>query len=324
MTSQREARLNRGTSKLGTYLLQGWVMMEQPCATPGCNIPLVRTKDRTRTMCVLCDDPQNPDRPPEPFTEVEDEGDEFPLAEADSAVGDVESVEVERQREQSQRASALLGQRMLAGWTLLGENCQSAGCFGIPLVRNRQKQKQCVICESWYSDGSEVEEDGGKLQEAQKQHQPEIASKATRNGQTSPSAMLSGTSSSKPVEDPKEPAPIFRMPDLAADKEPASATFWKVLIRVSIHKHQDAGKKRKLSSAPSSAPLAAYVPLPATEEADVSDEINQTISSLVKQMTVLRQRLDQSTSVSDIKSVCDAVASCAAAVAACQAVRRVE
>lgn len=50
-------------------------------------------------------------------------------------------------RAQSDRASRLIGQRMLQGWALLGETCPTADCIGIPLVRDRQGNKMCVICE---------------------------------------------------------------------------------------------------------------------------------------------------------------------------------
>lgn len=53
-------------------------------------------------------------------------------------------------REQSDRASRLIGQRMLQGWALLGETCTNDSCIGIPLVRNRQREKFCVICETTY------------------------------------------------------------------------------------------------------------------------------------------------------------------------------
>lgn len=38
-------------------------------------------------------------------------------------------------RQQSDRASAEIGRKLLAGWTLLEDTCDSASCFGVPLMR---------------------------------------------------------------------------------------------------------------------------------------------------------------------------------------------
>ncbi|KAI8927006.1 hypothetical protein BC831DRAFT_511220 [Entophlyctis helioformis] len=50
----------------------------------------------------------------------------------------------QERRELSDRASRLIGQRMLQGWAILQDEC--AACPSIPLVRSRQKQTLCVIC----------------------------------------------------------------------------------------------------------------------------------------------------------------------------------
>lgn len=38
-------------------------------------------------------------------------------------------------RQQSDRASAAIGQKLLQGWTMLGEECSNEGCYGVPLMR---------------------------------------------------------------------------------------------------------------------------------------------------------------------------------------------
>jgi hypothetical protein len=40
-----------------------------------------------------------------------------------------------RRRQQSDRASAEIGSRLLKGWAILADECPSAECYGIPLVR---------------------------------------------------------------------------------------------------------------------------------------------------------------------------------------------
>lgn len=51
-----------------------------------------------------------------------------------------ESEESRRRREQSDRASAEIGTRLLRGWAMLGDECPNDTCFGIPLVRPPNKQ----------------------------------------------------------------------------------------------------------------------------------------------------------------------------------------
>jgi hypothetical protein len=46
-----------------------------------------------------------------------------------------ETEETRRRREQSDRASSEIGNRLLKGWAMLGEECPNSTCFGVPLVR---------------------------------------------------------------------------------------------------------------------------------------------------------------------------------------------
>ncbi|KAF9108316.1 hypothetical protein BGX29_001593 [Mortierella sp. GBA35] len=52
----------------------------------------------------------------------------------------------ESQREQSERVSRLMGQRMLQGWTMLQDTCPNPSCNGVPLMRSREKKEICVAC----------------------------------------------------------------------------------------------------------------------------------------------------------------------------------
>ncbi|KAJ3039941.1 hypothetical protein HDV00_011607 [Rhizophlyctis rosea] len=305
--TEREARQDRGTSKLGTYLLQGWVMLEEGCSTPGCNLPLMRTKDRSRTICVLCNDPNGPDLPPpeEPEPEptpVEDNSDiqSEPEVlgtdvEADSAVGDVESLENERRREQANLATRLLGQRMLAGWALLGEICRNSTCYGvsicscdnvrptckftrqlqIPLVRNKQKRKQCVICQTWYDN--EVE---GGVEAGEQETVSTVGSSSASVAVSDRPKGKNVTGDEKPAPTPRKAPPTterdVQQPDNETTVDPA---------------HQE--KKRKIDTAP---PAPAFIPLASNEVASPSGtrtEIDQTITVLLTQMATLRHSLDQ-------------------------------
>ncbi len=46
-----------------------------------------------------------------------------------------ETEETRRRREQTDRASAEIGRRLLQGWTMLGDECPSESCYYVPLVR---------------------------------------------------------------------------------------------------------------------------------------------------------------------------------------------
>ncbi|KAL7748854.1 hypothetical protein RI367_005767 [Sorochytrium milnesiophthora] len=56
-------------------------------------------------------------------------------------------------REQSRRdnASRLLSQKMLQGWTMLGDVCPT--CEETPLVRNTAQRALCVLCEKYFQRG---------------------------------------------------------------------------------------------------------------------------------------------------------------------------
>ncbi|KAH6914988.1 hypothetical protein BKA70DRAFT_561679 [Coprinopsis sp. MPI-PUGE-AT-0042] len=68
-----------------------------------------------------------------------------------------ETEESRRRRAQSDRASEELGRRLLRGWAMLGEECPSSGCYGVPLMRppnkgdERSPNKECVICGNIYT-----------------------------------------------------------------------------------------------------------------------------------------------------------------------------
>ena len=47
----------------------------------------------------------------------------------------VDTVTILRRRQQSDRASAEIGNRLLKGWAMLADECPGAECYGVPLVR---------------------------------------------------------------------------------------------------------------------------------------------------------------------------------------------
>ncbi|TPX45182.1 hypothetical protein SeLEV6574_g04023 [Synchytrium endobioticum] len=62
----------------------------------------------------------------------------------------------ENRYELTNRATRLLGQRLLQGWTMLNEECPNPNCPGIPLCQNRQHHKYCVLCERTYVNEADL------------------------------------------------------------------------------------------------------------------------------------------------------------------------
>ncbi|KAG0212303.1 hypothetical protein BGX33_003713 [Mortierella sp. NVP41] len=65
--------------------------------------------------------------------------------------------ERESKREQSERASRLIGQKMLQGWAMLQDPCPNPSCHGVPLLRNREKKEYCVVCENYFQREQDLE-----------------------------------------------------------------------------------------------------------------------------------------------------------------------
>ncbi|KAJ3741226.1 hypothetical protein DFH05DRAFT_1403786 [Lentinula detonsa] len=183
---------------IGEYMLKGWILTDSPC--PQCkNIPLMRSpKNQTPTVhfCANCDgdaqrivqtstspsltsnssiSPRNThSRSSTPATEISD----VPSSPTFSIPA--ETPESRRRREQSDRASSEIGNRLLKGWALLGEECVNEDCFGIPLVRPPKssgenhrvrlkyrllsalqfllEEQECVICGRLYVGEGELVE----------------------------------------------------------------------------------------------------------------------------------------------------------------------
>ncbi|KAJ3559838.1 hypothetical protein NM688_g93 [Phlebia brevispora] len=150
------------SSKLGEYMLKGWVLTDKICQKCG-KVPLMRSpSDSSVYFCANCDgDPspsssrQAPVAHPQPHAETTSEGGSTasmdftsrssrpstPLTEMSSALSSptfappVDTAEILRRRQQSDTASAEIGKRLLKGWAMLADECPNSGCYGIPLVR---------------------------------------------------------------------------------------------------------------------------------------------------------------------------------------------
>ncbi|THH17945.1 hypothetical protein EW146_g2941 [Bondarzewia mesenterica] len=169
------------SSKLGEYMLKGWVLTDKSCPTPGCRVPLMRSPNGQTPVIWFCancegnsashhptgsaasaDSVRNTSpslgssthysRPSTPPTEVSST-----LSSPTFALP-AETAETVRRRQQSDFASAEIGKRMLKGWAMLADECPNSTCYGVPLVRppraggEKDPRKECVVCGNAYVD----------------------------------------------------------------------------------------------------------------------------------------------------------------------------
>ncbi|GAA5816706.1 hypothetical protein MFLAVUS_010238 [Mucor flavus] len=152
---------------LGTYMLQGWIMTDEICPVESCTFPLMSSKDRSLQFCTLHDSlPTGAAKDNYKSKAVEEK--------ADDDMSDELAIRRHR-REQSSKASQLIGQKMLQRWALLNEHCPNESCFAVPLVRNPEtKHMYCVICENIIlteAEAAVVEQKKGQQQKKQQQQQ---------------------------------------------------------------------------------------------------------------------------------------------------------
>ncbi|KAG2042937.1 hypothetical protein BDR03DRAFT_1087956 [Suillus americanus] len=161
------------SSKLGEYMIKGWVLTDTTCPSPACRgIPLMRSPNNGSPVthfCVNCNGPQqststqsNSSSADSSSTYESNSRPSTPPTELSSALSSptfappIDTEETIRRRQQSDQASAEIGKRLLKGWAMLGEECPNIRCYGVPLVRppkggeERDPRKECVICGTVY------------------------------------------------------------------------------------------------------------------------------------------------------------------------------
>ncbi|KAG1874520.1 hypothetical protein DFJ58DRAFT_650922 [Suillus subalutaceus] len=161
------------SSKLGEYMIKGWVLTDTTCPSPACRgVPLMRSPNNGSPVthfCVNCNGPQqststqsNSSSTDSSSTYESNSRPSTPPTELSSALSSptfappIDTEETIRRRQQSDQASAEIGKRLLKGWAMLGEECPNIRCYGVPLVRppkggeERDPRKECVICGTVY------------------------------------------------------------------------------------------------------------------------------------------------------------------------------
>ncbi|KAJ3129968.1 hypothetical protein HK098_007234 [Nowakowskiella sp. JEL0407] len=277
-----KSRTDEASSRLGTYMLQGWVLTDRNCPVDGCLIPLLRSKDSSKWICALCDDRSNPYPPVKKVatttpSKIEDKEMEDFEEEFEEEWKPKELTEEQKQQKQKRDlATKLLGQKLLQGWTLLGEECPI--CIGIPLMKNRQGEKFCVSCEKYFTDA--VPESGLSLQN------PSVSKEVSVEAYESPATVPS--------------SPMILEPDVEKNIDGlATLTLQKSNEKITTL------KRRKTESDPEILSI-------------VSSQSRQTILALTNRMNSLTTLLnDPKTSVQDIPIICEAISSCAKSIDTC-------
>ncbi|KAG2754680.1 hypothetical protein P692DRAFT_20718552 [Suillus brevipes Sb2] len=158
------------SSKLGEYMIKGWVLTDTTCSSPACcGVPLMRSPNNGSPVTHFCpvsstatSTQSNSSSTDSSSTYESNSRPSTPPTEVSSALSSptfappIDTEETIRRRQQSDQASAEIGKRLLKGWAMLGEECPNIRCYGIPLVRppksgeERDPRKECVICGTLY------------------------------------------------------------------------------------------------------------------------------------------------------------------------------
>uniref|UniRef100_A0A1D2A727 Sjoegren syndrome/scleroderma autoantigen 1 n=2 Tax=Auxenochlorella protothecoides TaxID=3075 RepID=A0A1D2A727_AUXPR len=141
------------SASMGSLLLQGWAMLADGCEH--CGTPLMRKPNSEDTVCVTCEArPAQAAPAPGPGLQAE-------ISEDLSSPGSVlqgptlaQRIQRAAEDEREQEISQSLADRMLHGWTLLGQSCPICSTV---LVRSRERQVFCVSCKMPVRLGSEAQ-----------------------------------------------------------------------------------------------------------------------------------------------------------------------
>ncbi|KAG2174351.1 hypothetical protein INT43_004374 [Umbelopsis isabellina] len=159
----------RASEQIGSYMLQGWILTDETCQRSNCHTPLLRSRDGQKKICVVHDTVSPPKSKNQPISErsfqetpgtadntiakavdieSDDEAEQFIQRVKNS--GEEKNSFAAKRREQSKRASELIGQKLLQQWALVNDICPNETCYAVPLVRDPQQRLFCVICQQTY------------------------------------------------------------------------------------------------------------------------------------------------------------------------------
>ncbi|ORZ06257.1 hypothetical protein BCR42DRAFT_456530 [Absidia repens] len=345
-------------SLLGTFLLQGWVMTDQLCSEESCSVPMMRSKDGVIQVCVLHDPlptsnarnaPSTTTTTSTPATnhvatpsitstvstdDIEDDDNSIVVVEhtkqqqqpattaATSGDDDEKTFKIQQERrEQSSKASQLIGQKMLQRWALLNDTCPNDACYAIPLVRHpSNKTMYCVICEQTY--------------------QPEGAATAPPQQQQQPSTINSNISSSSNSNKEQKPTHTHE-PSKQQQQPAASVVTHSPLGSPALDRSIKRQKKEDTAPATattieapaptSSSSSSVHQPPPpttipttitattttTTHAAAARAATEKSMQSLTSKLSLLSDRIDQCGDPKDLVLLCQSLDACAKALGTC-------
>ena len=155
---------------MGKALLEGWRMMADVCplcSSPLCSSPKAKGGEVWCLRCKLPCSAPGSDKPPPSLRSKPVGGGSSAAPPSTPAAPPLEPSEpalaaspfaavaggLAGYRARRDESSAKIGQRMLQGWTLLGDTCPSVDtCTGIPLMsKPAGKARLCVSCERFWT-----------------------------------------------------------------------------------------------------------------------------------------------------------------------------
>ncbi|KAM9983791.1 hypothetical protein ACTFIY_000512 [Dictyostelium cf. discoideum] len=66
--------------------------------------------------------------------------------EDDTPLTEEEKIAIEKRLKKSDEFSSKMGEFLLKGWSLLSDSCPNNECYGVPLMKDREKKFYCVSC----------------------------------------------------------------------------------------------------------------------------------------------------------------------------------
>jgi uncharacterized Zn finger protein (UPF0148 family) len=137
MALTKDQRREKGIQRMGTMMLQGWVLTDSVCSRAGCGVPTFRNKSSSIVgHCCLCDDKNDPIPP------IIDEAFDMILEEEEEDF--LEEIKVDSK---GPNISSLLGEKLIMGWTMMQECCPTGS--GTPLMKDKSDRLFCVSCDAF-------------------------------------------------------------------------------------------------------------------------------------------------------------------------------
>eukprot|EP00903_Cladosiphon_okamuranus_P010348 g9791.t1 len=144
------------SAAISKRLQEGWTLLNEHCPMPSCCTPLLKNHKKEiycakcEMYCIWADEARSLGIPNDNASALAVAG--------DGAVPQQQQQQQQQQQHQASAASAAaqarhsraaaeaaMGEKLLLGWTMLAQECPTAGCC-FPLMRDRSKNTTCVAC----------------------------------------------------------------------------------------------------------------------------------------------------------------------------------